>query len=134
MLQNIEDGLARIDEQIGLCNFRGGLATAMSLAQETNKFLDDTAPWKALPDDRPGAARSLYTVLCAINGLKIAFYPYLPHSTEQLHAYLGFEAPVADDGWALVRPAPNQQLSEPKPLFVKLEPEIANEEEERLAS
>ncbi len=134
LLRDIEDGLASIDEQIGLCHFRAGLATAMSLAQETNKFLDETAPWKALPDDRPSAARSLYTVLCAINGLKVAFSPYLPFSAERLHGYLGFGTPLAEDGWQLVRPPAGQQMLEPQPLFAKLDVEIAEEEEERLAS
>jgi methionyl-tRNA synthetase len=134
LLQDIEDGLVSIDEQIGLCHFRAGLATAMSLAQETNKFLDETAPWKALPDDRASAAQSLYTVLCAMNGLKIAFSPYVPFSSERLHSYLGFEGSLGDDGWQLIRPPAGQQLQEPKPLFTKLDVEIAAEEEARLVS
>jgi len=134
LLEDIEEGLVRIDEQIGACTFRPGLATAMSLAQEANKFLDDTAPWKALPDDREAAARSLYTVLCAINGLKIAFFPYIPFSSERVHEYLGFTTPLRDDGWQLNRLEPGQQLQEPKALFTKLQPELADEEDERLAS
>ncbi len=134
LLKDIEDGLIVIDEHIGKCNFRSGLSTALSLAQETNRFLDETAPWKALKTDLPSAARSLYTTICAINGLKIAFSPYLPFSTERLHEYLGFDTPLSDDGWQLVRPAPGQELPEPPPLFVTLAPELAEQEEDRLAS
>ncbi|OGO50132.1 MAG: methionine--tRNA ligase, partial [Chloroflexi bacterium RBG_16_68_14] len=134
LLQRVESTLAEAGEQLGACHFRAWLAAAMGLAQEANRFLDETAPWKALPDDRPAAARSLYTVISAINGLKVAFWPYLPFSCERLHSYLGYDAPMTQDGWTLMRPAVGQPLREPVPLFTKLEPAIAEEEEERLTA
>jgi len=134
LLQRVEATLAEVGEQLAACHFRAGLGAAMSLAQETNRFLDETAPWKALPGDRPTAARSLYTVITVINGLKVALSPYLPFSSERLHGYLGFEGPLSRDGWQLVRPQPGQPLREPEPLFTKLDPAVAEEEEERLAS
>jgi len=134
LLQRVESMLAEVSEQLGACHFRAGLAAAMGLAQETNRFLDETAPWKALPDDRPAAARSLYTVLSVLNGLKVALWPYLPFSCERLHSYLGYDTPLLDDGWELKKPAAGQPLREPQPLFTKLEPSIIGEEEERLAS
>jgi methionyl-tRNA synthetase len=72
-------------------------------------------------------------VICAINGIKVALWPYLPFSSERLHGYLGFEGPLTDGGWTLVRAKPGQALREPAPLFSKLEPSVAEEEEERLA-
>jgi methionyl-tRNA synthetase len=134
LIERVEAMLVEVDEQLGACHFRAGLGAAMSLAQETNRFLNETAPWKALPDDRPAAARSLYTVLAAINGLKVALWPYLPFSSERLHGYLGYDAPLTEDGWALTRPQAGQPLREPAPLFTKLDLDIAEEEEERLAS
>jgi len=132
LLARIEEGLGEAAEHLAACHFRAGLSTAMALAQEANRFLDETAPWKALPNDRASAARSLYTVLCAINGLKVAFAPYVPHTCERLHADLGYDTPLLDDGWRLVRPAAGQQLREPAPLFTKLEPTVAEQEQERL--
>jgi methionyl-tRNA synthetase len=134
LLQRVESTLTEVSEQLGACHFHAGLSAAMSLAQETNRFLDATAPWKALPSDRPAAARSLYTVLSVINGLKVALWPYLPFSCERLHSYLGYDTSLLDDGWELKRPAPGQALREPQPLFTKLEPTVVDEEEERLAS
>jgi methionyl-tRNA synthetase len=132
LLARVEEGLGETAEHLGACRFRAGLSAAMALAQETNRFLDETAPWKALPDDRASAARSLYTVICAINGLKVAFAPYVPMTCERLHTYLGYDTPLHNDGWRLVRPVPGQQLREPAPLFTKLEPAVAEEEQERL--
>ena len=132
LLARVEAALAAADEHLGACRFRAGLTTAMGLAQETNRFLDATAPWKALPDDRPGAARSLYTALCAINGLKVALWPYIPFSCERLHGYLGYDSPFMEQGWRLNRLPVGQRLQEPAPLFSKLEPEVVEQEEERL--
>ncbi len=134
LVERTESMLAEAGEHLGACRFRAALSSAMGLAQEANRFLDETAPWKALPNDRAGAARSLYTVLCAINGLKVALWPYVPFSCERLHTYLGYDTPFVDGGWQLHRLAPGQALREPAPLFTKLEPSVVEQEEERLAS
>lgn len=94
----------------------------MSLAQETNRYLDDKAPWKAIADDRRAAAEGLYTALCAINVLKVALYPYLPFTCSKLHGYLGFDDDLTASGWQVVMPPPGQELREPQALFKKLDP------------
>jgi methionyl-tRNA synthetase len=134
LLARAEAALAEAGNHLAACRFRAGLSTAMALAQEANRYVNTTAPWKSLPDDRAAAARSLYTVICAINGLKVMLAPYVPFSSERLHGYLGYDTPMAADGWSLVRPAPGQALREPAPLFTKLEPSVAQEEEERLVA
>ena len=134
LIELVESTLTEVAEQLDACHFRAGLSAAMRLAQEANRFLNETAPWKALPDDRPAAARSLYTALTAINGLKVALWPYLPFSCDRLHGYLGYDTTIAEEGWRLIRPKPGQALREPAPLFAKLDPAVAEEEEERLAS
>jgi methionyl-tRNA synthetase len=121
LLQHTEAMLVEAGEHIAGCHFRAGLSAAMAHAQEANKYLDETAPWKALPDDRASAARSLYTALCAVNGLKVAMSPYVPFSSERLHGYLGFDPPFGDCGWKLTRLRPGSQLREPAALFTKLD-------------
>ncbi len=132
LLERAESALAEVADHLGACHFRAGLGAAMALAQEANRYLDETAPWKALPDDRPAAARSLYTAICTINALKVALWPYLPFSCQRLHEYLGYDMPFLENGWGLTRPEPGRALREPSPLFTKLEPALAEEEEERL--
>jgi methionyl-tRNA synthetase len=121
LLQRTEAMLVEAGEHIAGCRFRAALSAALAHAAEANKFLDETAPWKALPDDRASAARSLYTALCAVNGLKIALSPYVPFSAERLHGFLGFETPLVAAGWQLTRLTPGAQLNEPAPLFAKLD-------------
>ena len=129
----------RFDEtaaNIEVCRFRAALNSAMGLAQEANRYLDRKAPWKSIKTDRSGTATTLWTGLAVVNCLKIALYPFLPFSSEKLHAMLGFEGSVADAGWsweASGLPA-GQSLEEPKPLFIKLDDSVAEQEAGRLGN
>jgi methionyl-tRNA synthetase len=122
-------GAARTLEEVGIeidaCRLRSGIAKAMALAQETNRYLDETAPWKALREDRSAAARSLYTAICAIDTLNVALAPYLPFTSQKLHHYLHGQEELLTAGWA---------ARAPKPLFQKLDPSVAEEEERRLSN
>jgi methionyl-tRNA synthetase len=134
LLAKVDTMVEDAGRELSACHFRAALAAAMSLAQETNRFLDETAPWKAIKENRAAAGRSLYTVLNAINGINIALSPFLPFSCERLQTYLGFDTPLIEGGWQANEVPAGQALREPQPLFTKLEPEIAAEEEGRLAS
>ncbi len=104
----------------------------MAFAQETNGYLNATAPWSAIKEDRQAAARSLHTALCAVNALKVALAPVLPFTSARLHADLGFEGSLEDTGWSFVPVPPGQRLREPEPLFKKLDPAVVEEEEARI--
>jgi methionyl-tRNA synthetase len=127
LLAKAEAALVEVGKNIALCHFRAGLTTAMGFAQETNRYLDDKAPWKAIREDPQSAAMSLYTALGAINALKVALYPYLPFTCERLHAYLGFDSDLSAGGWLVTLPPPGQPLREPEALFKKLEPLVIDE-------
>ena len=132
LMAKAENTLKSMDGLLYHCHFREAIRSAMSLAQETNRYLDDKSPWKIIDEDKQAAADSLYVALYAISCLKTALYPFLPFSSQKLHEYLGFEGDVQDDGWKPRPPSPGQKLLEPKPLFVKLEEKLVEEETERL--
>jgi methionyl-tRNA synthetase len=121
-----------VGEEIGLCHFRGGIGAAMAMAQEANRYLEEKSPWRLIRDDRQKAATTLYAAIGVINGLKTAFYPYMPFTCQRLHSYLGYDGPVQDSGWQFALPPPRQPIAQPEPLFRKLEPQIVEEEEARL--
>jgi methionyl-tRNA synthetase len=122
LLRRGEDTLVAVGEQIAACHFREGLRLAMRYAQETNRYLDQEAPWRAISEGRrEDAARALYTALCAIETLKLALYPYLPFSSQELHAMLGHDGPIDSGGWSAGRLSPGAALGRPRPLFKKLE-------------
>jgi methionyl-tRNA synthetase len=114
------------------CHFKQATLTAMSLAHETNRYLDEKSPWKAIKEDRQGAASSLYVALVVISCLKTLLYPFLPFSSQKLHQLLGFEGKAEDKGWQLESPSPGQKLLKPEPLFSKLDEKLAEEETSHL--
>jgi len=124
--------LENVDRLLAGCHFREAIRAAMSLAQESNRYLDVRSPWKTIKTDRRAAATSLYVAIAVISQLKTIFYPFLPFSSQKLHEYLGFSGPVADFGWQAHLPTPGQKLLLPAPLFIKLEEEIAEVESAKL--
>ena len=132
LLNKAKDTLNIMDELLYRCHFREAIRSAMSLAQETNRYLDEKSPWKTIKQDRLASATALYVALCLISHLKTMLYPFLPFSSEKLHELLGFKGNIEDYGWELHSPPPGQKLLPPEPLFSKLDEELIEEETGRL--
>ena len=121
-------------QAIEACRFRAALQAAMALARDANRYLERQAPWQAVRTDRPKAARTLSVALSVVNCLKTIMYPFLPFSSEKLHAMLGFEGRIVDQGWRWERDGlpSGHSLLAPEPLFVKLDEAVEREEAERI--
>ena len=158
LLDQIEQGFAAIGEQIAACNLRAALDGVMALARETNRYLDEKAPWFQIKEDREAAGTTIYVALQAIDHLKTLFAPFLPFSSERLHQYLGYDGTLfgrqytetfeeengrvhkalcydgsgATGAWEPVELPPGQSLREPSPLFKKLDESVIQEEQTRL--
>ncbi len=132
LISRVEEALEETGREIAAGNFRSALEAGMSAAREANRYVEENAPWKLLKEDRERCATVLYTAIAAISGLKTALYPFLPFTCQKLHGYLGSEGPVQAGGWQLVMPAGGRPLAKAEPLFKKLDPEIAEEEEAKL--
>ena len=132
LLLAAKEALQAVDEHLGNCYFKEAIKTAMSVAHEANRYLDEKSPWKAIKEDRQSAANSLYTVLSIISQLKTMLYPFLPFSSQKVHEFLGFEGDIEDYGWQWQELPPGQRLLKPKPLFTKLDEKLAEEETRRL--
>ncbi|MSQ14841.1 MAG: methionine--tRNA ligase [Dehalococcoidia bacterium] len=132
ILRKAEDVSKTVAEHISLCHFREAIKTAMSLAQEANRYLDEKSPWKSIRSDRTEAATSLYIAISVITYLKTLLYPFLPFSSEKLHKLLGLEGMIRDKGWVFELPAPGTQLAQPEALFVKLDDTTVEKETAKL--
>ena len=132
LIGDAKEALNRMDKLLYNCHFKEAIKTAMSLAQEANRYLDVKSPWKVIKQDRQAAATALYVAICVISCLRTALYPFLPFSSQKLHQFLGFKGSVEDDDWQLRLPPPGQKMLPPEPLFVKLEESLVEEETARL--
>jgi methionyl-tRNA synthetase len=157
ILAEVEAGFGRVGELLAAVKLKAALDEALSLARSANVYIDRKAPWKAFKEDPVAAGTSIYVTLRVIDNLKILLAPFLPHTCQQLHEYLGYDSHLfgrqltqefseterrhvalcydgsqAEGRWLPSQLAPGQPLREPQPLFKKLEPEVAAEELARL--
>lgn len=128
--QRFEDTEAYLED----VRLRQALQSSMALAQATNRYLERKEPWRAVRRDKADAAQTLWTAVSVINCLKTTLYPFLPFSSQRLHAMLGLDGNVEDTGWHWDADAlkPGQRLQRPTPLFQKLDEEVIAAEEQRL--
>ncbi len=162
LLDTLQAGFKAVEEHLETVKLRAAIQEAMRLAAEVNKYLDTSAPWFEIKTDKGQAAKSVYTAMQAIDWLKIIFAPFLPHTCEQLHGYLGYDQPIFgtlvsreveddlsthtvmlyeageslsagdDDLWQPTALTPGKAFNQPSPLFQKLDPEIVAEERARM--
>jgi methionyl-tRNA synthetase len=157
LLTAVEAGFDSVGKLLDAVKLRAALGEAIRLATAVNVYLDVNAPWTAIKTNRDAAATTVYTAIKAIDNLKVLLSPFLPHTCEALHQTLGYFAPLfgeqytekqTDDlgthevlryrpaaipaRWAPSQLEPGRVLREPKPLFKKLEPTIADEERARM--
>jgi len=132
LLERLPQVLKEAGDRLGNCNFRQALGAAMTLAQDTNRYIDTKAPWRTLKTDRGRTGTTLWVCLNVISCLRTIMYPFLPFSSQQLHKLLGFTGEIQDSGWRIQKLNPCQKFPPPKPLFPKLEDSLVEEETTRL--
>ena len=152
-----EAGFESVGALLEAVRLKDALEETLSLAREVNAWLNEREPWKTFKPDPADAARSVYAALRCIDNLKVLFAPFVPFSSQQVHEMLGYDGQLFGelkienyseetrdhlalvyDGsaaigeWQASALASGQQLRAPSPLFVKLDPEIVEQEREHL--
>jgi methionyl-tRNA synthetase len=150
--QTVGDALAR-------CRFKVASTETMRTLAEANKYLSDQAPWKLRESDPDRMRTICHVALQLVDDGKTLLTPFLPRSSQQVFEMLGGTglwsgmpriAEVSEDGgpqypvitgdyataarWASAPIRAGAALSVPKPLFVKLDPSVVDEELARLES
>jgi methionyl-tRNA synthetase len=157
LLAKIDAGFETVGRLIEGVKLRAALEEVVALASETNRYLDAQGPWFQIKQDRASAGQSIYTALRAIDSLKILFAPFLPHTSQKLHEFLGhdrtlfgaqkiislsdalgvhealtYDGAGAVGHWQPSELKPGQPLRQPGPLFKKLDDSMVAEEKARL--
>lgn len=83
---------ARYEERMDAGRLHEGLAAAMDLVAEANRFVDARAPWAAAKaGDRVAVAGTLHALVRALGAVAVLLEPFLPRTAEALWAALGAE-------------------------------------------
>ncbi|RTY40083.1 methionine--tRNA ligase [Chlorobium phaeovibrioides] len=91
---NWADTIRQLDEAFEGFHFREAVSAAMDIARAANRFLTGAEPWKAIKEDRDGAARTMALSLNLCHALSIALYPVLPETANRIHSMLGFQGTI----------------------------------------
>ena len=138
LLQSAREVMTGVDQDLHDCHFKAAIARAFSLAQEVNRYLDTRAPWRSIKTDRNEAAATLHTAIKVINCLKMLLYPFLPFSAQRIHGYLGLDGTVENLSWdfdqLIDAIEAGNPLREPSPLYTKLDPQVVDDEVQRLGA
>ncbi len=157
LLAQIDVAFGPIGVLIGACKFKQALGEVMALAREVNKYLDESAPWFEIKQDRSRTGTIMYVTLRAIDSLKVLFAPFLPFSSQRLHVMLGYSGGLLGEQivreytestrkhaaltydysgvtvqWKPSQLPVGQSLGPITPLFEKLDPKIAEQERSKL--
>lgn len=98
---------------------RAGLRAAMDAATEVNAYLNATEPWRVLKDDPQRGGTILWVAIQAIAAIRVALYPYLPHSAATIGEMLG--TGVGIDSWSAPEVVSGTELGDIAPVFPKLD-------------
>lgn len=116
LLATVDSAMAEAANQIEKVELRAALRSAMATAQAVNAYLNATEPWKVVKVDVQRGQTILHTALSAINGVRVMFGPFLPHSSTALEDVLG---PV--ESWQRQPLTIGTAIDKPKPLFKKID-------------
>jgi methionyl-tRNA synthetase len=142
VLIEVESALGHVAGQLEDARFQNALKHAMGVASKVNVYLGTEQPWKTIKNDRERAATVLYVAVRCVDNLKTMLAPFLPFSSQRLHAMLGYDDVIApqpevkdlgthriitgaypggEDRWLPSAIEAGRVLPEPAPLFKRLD-------------
>jgi methionyl-tRNA synthetase len=111
--------LETVASHIEKVELRAGLRSAMDAAGDVNAYLNATEPWRLLKEDPTRGGTILWAAIQAIAAIRVALYPYLPHSTAAIGEMLGIGP--NPDAWSAPLVPGGTALGEVAPVFDKLD-------------
>ena len=159
LLAEVRKGFETVGGAIENHHQRSALAEVMRIIGEANAYVSRTEPFKLkAPEERERLATILHTLIQSVSDINTMMSVFLPHSSNAIDKVIGGSGDIApmprmegaedlDGGgaypiitgdysnlrpWESVPVTVGTPISKPKPVFVKLDPEVVDEELARL--
>ena len=92
VLAAVRGGFETVGAHLGHHRLRAGIAEAMRVVGEVNRYLTATEPYKMKDESqRERLATVLHTALQCVSDCNLLLAPFLPHAANRVHAVLGGE-------------------------------------------
>jgi methionyl-tRNA synthetase len=159
LLATVNEGFATVGALIERHRQKNALAEVMRVVAEVNKYVTDQAPFKLKADnERERLGTILHVIAQAVSDCTTMLSPFLPHSSNEVHAAMGGEGLIAPmprleevddldggDSYPIItgdytttprwesRPITvGAPIGKPSPIFTKLDPSVVEDELRRL--
>jgi methionyl-tRNA synthetase len=120
VLRELEEVVRETGRLIEEGHYDRALKRVLDFSGSCNRYFQHKAPWENAEEE----PTTVYYSCNLVAGLATLLNPFLPFSSEEVWAQLGFERPLGEDGWASasgLRVEVGQKIGEPKPVFRKIE-------------
>ncbi len=125
ILEVMKETAKNASEELNKLEFQRTLLLIIDFARECNKYFQTKKPWVDLKNNHiEKAATTLNTCMQCCKGLAILYAPFIPFSAETIFKYLNLDYSVHQKSWFSVEetiPAKHKILSNPEPIFKKIE-------------
>ncbi len=101
-------------------HFDRAIKRVLDFSGRCNQYFQHKAPWENTTEE----PTSIFYSCNLAAGLATMLSPFLPFSSQALWHQLGFDGPLEEKGWdgaSTLRVEPGQRVTEPKPLFKRVE-------------
>jgi methionyl-tRNA synthetase len=109
-----------LDAKYEALAFGDVLETIYGVMVQTNKFIDEKAPWKLGPDQKEELSSILYQCLVVLKALTMALAPFMPAKMQELWGRLGETGPISSPlNTPKISFAAGQSVVKGDPLFMR---------------
>ncbi len=122
----IERAFQTVGSKIEAGQFKDALDDLFELVRFGNRYFDATEPWKTRKTNPEVCADTLWNCVQLIANLSVLLAPFLPFSSEKIHAWLHIS-----NGWQPVLTDPGNRLNDISILYDRLDIPAISAEKDR---
>ncbi|MEE3333223.1 MAG: methionine--tRNA ligase [Ruminococcus sp.] len=128
------DTVKKVDEYINSFHMSDAVEAVMNLAKRCNKYIDETTPWVLAKDEslKPRLGTVLYNLLEAIRYIAVLCEPFMPETHNAIFEQINCDIKSYDSLESFGAYKPSTVLSNPTPLFVRIDPDKLYKEIEEM--
>ncbi len=120
LLFQVRETVDSVGRMFDRTKLKGGTELILSLARDTNAYLNSKAPWDKIKSEPEDASNTLYVAGSAVKAIGLMLYPVIPTKAEVIYRQLGLD--IANASWDDAKEPlkPGHRVGKPEPVFKKL--------------
>lgn len=119
------ESVEKVDKLLAEYRVSDAISIVMNIAKRSNKYIDETMPWSLAKDESKKERLStvLYNLLESIRFIAVLISPFLPETSDKIFAQLCSSIKTYDSLKSFGNLEKNIMVSQPTPLFNRIDAE-----------